>query len=223
MRGEDERQILERNGYPEEVYFTYSHSPIIDVDGAVVGMFTVSTETTAKVVDERRMRVVRELGALSATEAGSTGGHLPGGVGGAAQRPGRAMPFAVAFLRERTAGVGPTRVADVRAGGPDAAMPGRSPTADGLTGMPGRRSSTGCCATGRDRGSSPGCATALPARSCRGRSGRWTPDAAVVLPLTVSGRADPIGVLVVGVNPYRPLDEEYRAFFTLIGRQVGSR
>ena len=29
----DERQILERNGYPEECYFTFSHSPIRDADG----------------------------------------------------------------------------------------------------------------------------------------------------------------------------------------------
>ena len=45
------------------------------------------------------------------------------------------------------------------------------------------------------------------------------PDQAVVLPLTVSGRADPVGALLVGVNPYRPLNEDYRGFFALIGRQ----
>ena len=31
---EDEQRILYRNGYPEECYFSYSHSPIDDVDGA---------------------------------------------------------------------------------------------------------------------------------------------------------------------------------------------
>jgi signal transduction histidine kinase len=53
-----------------------------------------------------------------------------------------------------------------------------------------------------------------------GPLGPLTPDAAVVLPLTVSGRPDPIGVLAIGVNPYRPLNDEYRAFFALVGRQV---
>jgi signal transduction histidine kinase len=47
-----------------------------------------------------------------------------------------------------------------------------------------------------------------------------TPDTATVLPLTVSGRPDPIGVLAVGVNPYRMLSAEYRAFFTVVARQV---
>jgi signal transduction histidine kinase/DNA-binding response OmpR family regulator len=40
------------------------------------------------------------------------------------------------------------------------------------------------------------------------------------MPLTVSGRSDPVGALVVGVNPYRPLDEPYRAFFSVVRRQV---
>src|SRR6478609_4563392 len=32
--------------------------------------------------------------------------------------------------------------------------------------------------------------------------------------------SEPIGVLVVGVNPYRPLNPEYRAFLTVVARQV---
>ena len=66
---------------------------------------------------------------------------------------------------------------------------------------------------------SPGCGRHSPAALLPGPLGPLTPDTAVVLPLTVSGRADPIGVLVVGVNPYRPLNAEYRAFLTLVARQ----
>ena len=42
----------------------------------------------------------------------------------------------------------------------------------------------------------------------------------MALPLTVSGGTEPIGVLVLGVNPYRPLNPEYRSFITLVARQV---
>jgi signal transduction histidine kinase len=52
-----------------------------------------------------------------------------------------------------------------------------------------------------------------------GPLGPSTPDTAVVVPLTISGRAGPIGALVLGVNPYRRLDGEYRSF-PLIGRQI---
>jgi signal transduction histidine kinase/DNA-binding response OmpR family regulator len=53
-----------------------------------------------------------------------------------------------------------------------------------------------------------------------GPLGPRTPDQAVLMPLTVSGRSDPVGALLLGVNPYRPLDEPYRAFFSVVRRQV---
>jgi hypothetical protein len=33
MHAEDEQRVLYCNGYPEECYFSYSHSPVDDVDG----------------------------------------------------------------------------------------------------------------------------------------------------------------------------------------------
>src|SRR6476659_4546122 len=99
MHAEDEQRILHRHGYPEECYFSYSHSPIDDVDGSTAGVFTVSTETTAKVLYQRRMRVVRELGAVSSTDTGG-----PAETCRAVLRvlvtARETMPFAVAFLRE---------------------------------------------------------------------------------------------------------------------------
>ena len=98
---------MERNGYPD--YFTYSHSPIVDVDGSTAGMLTVSTETTAKVLYERRMRVVRELGGLSIAEAGRTSETCRAAL--QVLRTAReTMPFAVAFLREEDGAT--RRVAD---------------------------------------------------------------------------------------------------------------
>ncbi|RZQ60317.1 response regulator [Amycolatopsis suaedae] len=44
----------------------------------------------------------------------------------------------------------------------------------------------------------------------------------VVLPLVVSGQAEPIGVLAVGVSPYRELDEFYRVFLDLVAARVSA-
>src|SRR6478735_6041869 len=99
MHAEDEQRILHRNGYPEECYFSLSHSPIDDVDGNTAGVFTVSTETTAKVLYERRMRVVRELGAVSSTDAGGPA-ETCRAVLRVLATARETMPFAVAFLRE---------------------------------------------------------------------------------------------------------------------------
>lgn len=53
------RLLLERNGYPEETYFTYSHSPIPDDDGGIGGLFQVCTDETAIVLAERERAVLQ--------------------------------------------------------------------------------------------------------------------------------------------------------------------
>jgi len=52
---------LERDGYPEECYFTFSYSPIRDETGGIGGIFTPVQETTRQVVGERRLRTLTEL------------------------------------------------------------------------------------------------------------------------------------------------------------------
>src|SRR4051812_18957812 len=57
----DQRLLINRNGYDEETYFTYSYSPIHDDSDAVAGLLVVATETTAQVVDRRRLRCMGDL------------------------------------------------------------------------------------------------------------------------------------------------------------------
>jgi Stage II sporulation protein E (SpoIIE) len=58
---EDQRLVIQRNGYPEETFFTYSYSPVHDDAGAVSGLLVVSTETTSQVVDRRRLASIGSL------------------------------------------------------------------------------------------------------------------------------------------------------------------
>src|SRR4051812_18368162 len=58
---ENQRMFLERNGYPEETFFTFSLSPIRDESGKVVGLFHPVTETTATMLGERRTRALRDI------------------------------------------------------------------------------------------------------------------------------------------------------------------
>ncbi len=60
----DQRLVLDRNGYPEECYFTYSYSPITDESGGVGGVFCAVTETTERVLGERRLATLAEMVAL---------------------------------------------------------------------------------------------------------------------------------------------------------------
>lgn len=53
---DDLKLVMKRNGYPEEVYFTFSYSLIRDERGGVGGMFCACTETTGRVLAERCLR-----------------------------------------------------------------------------------------------------------------------------------------------------------------------
>jgi len=53
--------FLERHGYPEETYHTFSYSPLPDDDGSIGGMLCVVTEETERVIGERRLRILREV------------------------------------------------------------------------------------------------------------------------------------------------------------------
>src|SRR2546428_2633504 len=59
---ENQRMFLDRNGYLEETFFTFSFSPIRDETGGVGGLFHPVTETTSRMLSERRTRL-RDLAA----------------------------------------------------------------------------------------------------------------------------------------------------------------
>ena len=51
---EDELLVVDRYGFLEEAYFTWSFGAVHDDDGQVAGVLDIATETTAKVLAERR-------------------------------------------------------------------------------------------------------------------------------------------------------------------------
>jgi signal transduction histidine kinase/FixJ family two-component response regulator len=59
---DDQLLVLDRNGYLEECYFTFSYSPIREDSGNVGGVFCAVTETTERVLNERRLQTLRMLG-----------------------------------------------------------------------------------------------------------------------------------------------------------------
>jgi PAS domain S-box-containing protein len=57
----DKRLPMQRNGYLEECYFTFSYSPLLDDDYRVNGVLVQAWETTSEFVSNRRANVVRML------------------------------------------------------------------------------------------------------------------------------------------------------------------
>lgn len=58
---EDQLLVIERNGYPEDCYFTFSYSPVIDDDGTVTGVVDIATETTEAVTTHERLSCLADL------------------------------------------------------------------------------------------------------------------------------------------------------------------
>jgi PAS domain S-box-containing protein len=57
---EDLPLVMNRKGYDEQAWFTFSYSPLRDASGKVAGMFCTVVETTRKVLAERALRELNE-------------------------------------------------------------------------------------------------------------------------------------------------------------------
>ncbi|MDR3613172.1 MAG: ATP-binding protein [Candidatus Obscuribacterales bacterium] len=68
VRGERQLLIMERNGFLEETYFTYSYSAIKNPDGEVGGMFCACHEDTKEVLGARRLASLRRLTGMPETK-----------------------------------------------------------------------------------------------------------------------------------------------------------
>jgi signal transduction histidine kinase len=211
---EDQLLILERHGYPEECYFSFSFSPVRGEAGGVDGIFTAVIENTRRVLGERRLRSLRGLGtaaveARSAEEACRAAARTLAG--------NRAdVPFALLYLLDPDGGAG-ALVATV---GLESGMPASPPAFDpgGAEDAAGWPLAT-VCRTG----------TAVVVGDVTRRfdslpGGPWpeSPSMALALPLAAPGQVRPAGVLVAGVSPRRALDDEYRGFFDLVASHVAA-
>src|SRR3984885_4507174 len=55
--------IMERNGYSEETYYTFSYSPVPGDHGKVEGIICANTDDTKRIVSERQVKLLRTLAA----------------------------------------------------------------------------------------------------------------------------------------------------------------
>ncbi|MGY1662552.1 SpoIIE family protein phosphatase [Geodermatophilus sp. SYSU D00705] len=207
---EDLLLFLERSGYPEETYHTFSYSPIDDAEGRARGMLCVVTENTERVVGERRMTALRDLAAAIATAR--TRDDV---LAAACEQLGRDpadLPFSLTYLFDPT-GTARLGCASGIDGGSPAAPEVIAPGDDV---WPLDRVLAGEHVLVRD----------LDRRFPGLPTGAWRrpPSEAVAVPIASSAHdAGPVsGFLVAGLNPHRRYDDRYRGFIELVGNQLAS-
>ncbi|RYZ38448.1 MAG: PAS domain S-box protein [Myxococcaceae bacterium] len=210
---ENQLLLMERHGFLEETYFTFSYSPIRDESGGVGGVLDTVIESTGQVLDARRIRMMQELSTrttgslrvpdararamealatnpadipfalLYRFDADGTGAWLEGRMGLDAD-----SPLAPERMLARSEVPAPWPLAQVL-------HSGRAVHVDGL----------------RERFG------ALP-----GREDLPPPDSALVLPMVQPGEMGPAGMLVLGLSPRLLLDASYRSFLKLVASGLGS-
>ena len=198
--------FLERSGYSEESYHTFSYSPLRDDDGALVGLLCVVSEETERVIGARRMATLRDLG--SDPSVVRTEQQMLAFASAQLARNPRDLPFTLTYLFD----------------GPGARLAGSSGLGAGHPAAPavlGANSPVWPVAA-LARGESAEVALTGDAFAELPR-GDWPepPTQALLVPLLQQGSA-PYGFMVAGLNRYRALDDGYRGFVELAAGHVAT-
>jgi signal transduction histidine kinase len=204
--------LPDRQGFVEEAYFTFSHSPIYDESGQVGGIFVTALETTATVLQQRRLALLSHLTAQTAlsTHPAEAAQHLIA----ALATDKEDIPFALLYEHEA-----PAAHAQLRAW---FGLPAGEPTAPAT--LPAQQvEPVGWPLANVLRSGQPLLVEDLPAKFENWPDGAG-PDAttrALLLPLLPAANSRPTPVLILGLSARRPLDKAYRAFLGLVADYAG--
>ncbi len=209
---EDLLLFLERSGFREETYHTFSYSPVTDDAGRVAGLLCVVTEETDRVIGDRRMALLRETAAAIART--HTEAELFAALERVLATDARDLPFTLTYVFDDGDGRGrlASRTgipADHAAAHPELAIrdfEGPWPFRDAVD------SPNGIVVED------------LARRLGQAPKGPWWISAqrALVLPIPQQGQHWPAGMFITGLNPFRPLDSSYQSFVGLLVGQIAA-
>jgi len=187
--------LLERNGYPEETYHTFSYSPLMGEAGAVEGLMCVVTEETERVLSERQLDTLGTL-ASSMLSARARKDVLLA-VQRTLQTNQRDFPFGFMCLFDGAE-------ESVSATAAEAAIENAAwPFAEIAAGETSLR-------------------LPLAGLIVDPPKGAWDrpPNEALVVPIIKAGHQTPSGALVLALNPYRPGDPKILDLAQLLAGQI---
>jgi signal transduction histidine kinase len=197
---EDQLLLMDRNGFSEETYWTFSYSPIRGERGSVDGVFTAVSETTTRVLGERRLRTLRKLGS-EAIRARSVQDTAKVTAAVLSENP-RDLPFALIYLGDKTR---------LLLRGTSGQAVEHFPALVEVTAASREGLFSSVLLRVLERGEiAPVEDPCLPRQR------------AVALPIASQGQEGAAGVLVVGISPHLELDESYRGFLSLVAGQLAT-
>jgi signal transduction histidine kinase len=199
---------LERSGYLEETYITFSFAPLRDDQNRPNGIFCTAIENTERIIAQRQINCLRSL--ASQSSFAQTPQEACSAAAATLEGNPRDVPFALLYLLE--------------ADGRRAHLAGTA----GLTSTPATVPATIDLSRGAGAWSLDKVAavrTAVLVDNVQEliagalRSPDLTPQRALALPIASAGAEHLAGILVAGVNPMRPLAES-RTFHELVAKHL---
>ena len=203
--------IMERYGYKEETYYTFSYSPVPDDHGGVGGIICANTSSTEMIISERQMHALRDLAARTAdARTRQDACRLS-----ALSLAGNPKDICFALIYVADAGKAAVHL-------------------EGCTGVDAGSAAAPQTAT-LDESSLWPVAQAMATHEIRvvATAGKALPPimaqawnhpvhSVAVVPIAPSGPNGHAGALVVGLNPFRKLDDSYRGFLKLVAGQISA-
>jgi signal transduction histidine kinase/CheY-like chemotaxis protein len=208
----DQQMLLDRHGYIEEAFMTFSFAPIRDESGQVVGIFHPITETTDQILSARRTQVLRDLAVQTANA--KTMDEIYETLTPIHNSFAYDVPFLQIYELDENAEYALLRSSAGISGGFSDFDKIRINEDNGSP-WPFRIGEESMWPVQIDQ---------LSERLGNFKSGPFEepPQTALIFPVAIAGHQKPFGFLVVGVSSARSLDQAYRNFFELFANTIST-
>ncbi|QHG18881.1 ATP-binding protein [Nostoc sp. ATCC 53789] len=203
--------IMERNGYPEETYYTFSYSPVPNDQGDTGGIICANTDDTQRIIGERQLALLRELAARTA-DARTFDQACTLSANCLESNP-YDLPFAMIYLvdpeQQQVFLAGTCRIGQNHVAAPEIVDLDSDcvwPFAEVIETHQAKLIS------------------ALEVSFSSLPCGVWerSPHQAIAVPIAASGKTGKAGILIAGLNPFRLFDDNYRRFIDLVAAQIAA-
>lgn len=206
---EEQLLILQRHGFSEETYYTYSYTPIPNEEGTGGGgIICANTDDTQRVIGRRRISLLQEL---SASADARNVQEVCDRVTAALATNSKDLPFVLIYLLDSS---------------------GKNLLLSGTAGIWRGHAAAPDSVSVNDERIWP-LSQVLQSNALRVvdlkpfpdmPAGVWprSPDKAVVLPIVAGAEGGRAGVVIAGLNPFRKFNEQYQLFLSLVSIQIAA-
>lgn len=195
--------FMERYGYLEETYFDVSYDPVRDESGRVGGLFCIVSETTGRVIGERRLRTLKDLAQV--VQHAHTVEEVYRLSAESLCKTPQDVPFALAYGPSDGHAhplLGHAGLALPHSAAPELLVDAGDamwPVPEELVVLDDWRAGSICTEPWPE-----------PLREV------------AILPITVAAKDERLGYLVLGISPRRRIDDDYRDFLRLAASTIAS-